>query len=72
MKGKKGKGKGLKGIAMAASVFFVVAIVLLAFSSTASASLINRTFTPTGGVINYEGGFAQQEVTRRTSLRRIF
>ena len=44
----------------AAAVFItvVMAIVLVAFSSSASASLCNRTFTPTGGVINYSGGFA--------------
>ena len=46
----------------AAAVFItvVMAIVLVAFSSTASASVCNRTFTPTGGVINYTGVFEDE------------
>ncbi|MCK4731848.1 MAG: hypothetical protein KAT65_05245, partial [Methanophagales archaeon] len=43
-----------------AAVFItvVMAIVVVVFSSSASASLCNRTFTPTGGTLNYSGGFA--------------
>lgn len=46
----------------AAAVFItvVMAIVLVAFSSTASASVCNRTFTSTGGVINYTGVFEDE------------
>ena len=47
----------------AAAVFITVimAIVLVAFSSTVSASFLEddpRTYTPTGGTLNYSGGFA--------------
>ena len=52
-------GTRKKSIFTAAVLITVVmAIVLVVFSSPASASLCNRTFTPTGGVINYTGGFA--------------
>ena len=44
-------------VGVAAVITVVMAIVVVAFSSPASASLCNRTFTPTGGVINYTGGF---------------
>jgi hypothetical protein len=42
-----------------AAVFItvVMAIVLVAFSSTVSASFVNRTFTPTGGTLSYSDGF---------------
>ncbi|MBE9594618.1 MAG: hypothetical protein IMF19_14195, partial [Proteobacteria bacterium] len=45
-------------VAFTVVIIFVMAIVLIAFSCTASAHLINRSFSPTGGVIYYEGGFA--------------
>ena len=47
--------KNIVGVATVIAV--VMAIVVVAFCSPASASLCNRTFTPTGGVINYTGGF---------------
>jgi len=65
MKGKKGKGKRLKGIAMAASAFFVVSIVLIAFSSTASAESFDRTYTTDGGVLWYEGTLRHNERPNR-------
>ncbi len=45
-------------IEVAAVIIVIMTVVLIAFSSPASASLCNRTFTSTGGVINYSGGFA--------------
>ena len=45
-------------IGVAAVIMVVMAIVLIAFSSPASATLCNRTFNLTGGIINYTGGFA--------------
>ena len=51
----KEKGTCMKNIIAVAAVITVMAIVLIAFFSTASGSLIEpRTFTPTGGIINYE------------------
>ncbi|MGB2726999.1 MAG: hypothetical protein WBD09_00780 [Halobacteriota archaeon] len=47
-------------VGVAAVITVVMAIVLIAFSSTASASLINRTFTPSGGNITYEGDFGSK------------
>ncbi len=46
----------------AAAVFItvVMAIVLVVFSSPASASVCNRTFTSTGGDINYTGVFKDE------------
>ncbi|MBN1455178.1 MAG: hypothetical protein JW945_02845 [Methanomicrobia archaeon] len=38
----------------------LVAVILIACSSTAMASLINRTFTATGGTIIYEGWFGEE------------
>jgi hypothetical protein len=60
MKKGEGKGKGLKGIVMATS-FFVVAIVLIAFSSTASAESVDRNYTDEGGVFWYEGALKHTE-----------
>jgi hypothetical protein len=55
-KKKMGEGKELKGIVTAASVFSVAAIlVLIAFSSLASASAVGRTYGGVGGVLTYEG-----------------
>lgn len=45
-------------IGIAAVIIVIMTVVLITFSSPASASLIDRTFTSTGGVINYTGGFA--------------
>lgn len=54
------EGDRMKNILGVVAVITVVtAIVLITFSSPASASLIERTFTSTGGVINYTGGFAK-------------
>ncbi|NQE54137.1 Cell surface glycoprotein [ANME-1 cluster archaeon GoMg3.2] len=48
--------KELKGIVTAASIFPVAAIlVLIAFSSLASASAVGRTYDGVGGVMTYEG-----------------
>ena len=48
--------KELKGIVTAASIFSVAAIlVLIAFSSLASASAVERTYDGVGGVLTYEG-----------------
>ncbi len=53
---KIGVGKELKGIVTAASIFSVAAIlVLIAFSSLASASAVERTYDGVGGVLTYEG-----------------
>ncbi|NAS88978.1 hypothetical protein C4E24_04485 [ANME-1 cluster archaeon AG-394-G21] len=50
--------KELKGIVTAASIFPVAAIlVLIAFSSLASASAVGRTYDGVGGVLTYEGTF---------------
>jgi len=55
-KKKIGVGKELKGIVTAASIFPVTAIlVLIAFSSLASASAVGRTYDGVGGVLTYEG-----------------
>lgn len=60
----KGKEEGMcmkNIIAVAAVITAVMAIVLIAFSSPAAASLIEtRTFTPTGGNITYTGDFASE------------
>jgi len=56
----KGKEEGMRMkniIAVAVVITVVMAIVVVAFSSTASATLCNRTYTLTGGNINYTGGF---------------
>jgi len=42
---------------IAAVIMVILAIVLIALSSTASATLCNRTYTSTGGNITYEGDF---------------
>jgi len=63
MMGRTGKegGMRMKNI-FAAAVFItvVMAIVLVAFSSTVSATLYNRTYTLTGGNITYTGGFESE------------
>ena len=49
-------GKEQKGIVTAASIFSVATIlVLIAFSSLASASAVGRTYDGVGGVLTYEG-----------------
>lgn len=60
----KGKGEGMRMkniIAVAAVITVVIAIVLIAFSSPASASFINRTFTSSGGTLNYTGSFDEDK-----------
>jgi len=53
-----GEGMRIKNIIEIAAVIMVIlAIVLIALSSTASATLCNRTYTSTGGNITYEGDF---------------
>jgi len=47
-------------IEIAAVIIVIMTVVLITFSSPASASLIERTFTPTGGNITYEGAFAEE------------
>ncbi|HJH26588.1 MAG TPA: hypothetical protein C5S37_07385 [Methanophagales archaeon] len=49
-----------KVIGVAALIMVVMAIVLIAFSSTASASFLNRTFTQSGGTLNYTGSFKDE------------
>ena len=44
-------------IEIAAVIIVIMAIVLIAFSSTASATLCNRTYTSNGGNITYAGDF---------------
>jgi len=56
-KNKIGMEKELKGIVTAASIFSVATIlVLIAFSSLAYASAVERTYDGVGGVLTYEGG----------------
>jgi len=56
------EGMHMKTVIGAAAVITVVmAIVLIAFSSTAYASFIDRTFTPSGGTLNYTGSFNESE-----------
>ena len=60
MIGEKDREEGMRMkniIGVASVVMVILAIVLIAFSSTASATLCNRTYTSTGGNITYEGEF---------------
>lgn len=47
-------------IEIAAVIIVIMTVVLITFSSQASASLIDRTFTPAGGNITYEGSFEDE------------
>ena len=47
-----------KIVKIMAAITVVITVMLILFSSTASAHLYNRTWTPTGGTFNYSGGFA--------------
>jgi hypothetical protein len=62
MIGRTNEECGTRKNIFAAAVFItvVMAIVLVAFSSPASAAVCNRTFTPTGGDINYTGVFEKE------------
>ncbi|MHC1610543.1 MAG: hypothetical protein ACXQTW_02920 [Candidatus Methanospirareceae archaeon] len=50
----------IKIFQIASVIILIMTVVLITSSSPASASLIERTFTPTGGNITYEGGFAKE------------
>ncbi len=45
-------------LASGTAIMIVMTVVLILSSSTASAFLYNRTWTSTGGTLNYSGGFA--------------
>ncbi|MGB2841315.1 MAG: hypothetical protein WBC40_02370 [Halobacteriota archaeon] len=51
-------------VGVAAVIAVVMAIVLIAFSSTASAILEDRTFTQTGGTLTYNGSFEGVTTTK--------
>jgi hypothetical protein len=58
---KKEEREGMrlrKIVKIVAVIIVVIAVMLILFSSTTSAHLYNRTWTPTGGTLNYSGGFA--------------
>lgn len=46
-------------ISIATIIVAVMTVLLIAYASIASASLVGRTFTPEGGNITYEGTFAE-------------
>jgi hypothetical protein len=68
-KKKIGMEKERNGLVTAASIFSVATIlVLIAFSSLASASAVERTYDGVGGVLTYEGELTRDANREQRSI----